>query len=553
VTGMKKICMALILCIILSVSAPVFADNNTMAIEGFFAAVEGETILIERYDGRISRFSIAGNAEITIDSIPVRIEQFRPGLEVYGEINANNQVVRLEAYSTEVLGYIPEGGIIKKGIVKNFSESALTIQSDDNSIVTYTISPATVVLKKNMSVPLSSLYPGDYVKLYMYELNSLMVMRVEVQDDSIKVKDVYKAVLSGVDMLSNTLMLNNVEVFVNGNWQRKNNLVSIPFSEEMPVYIGGTKIPVSHLKYYKGRTIYMAVKAFFGKDKVEKIVIKQYYESLLTDTIKAVNKFSSSLELKNGRDIIFNEGTIIVQNGRLMDKDSIERYLDVCIAGDGKSGQLTADMIYVYNRSINHNDLSDYRLYFGEIDEIYKDRLVLDDVDEIEDNEWDSTSDKTFYYDNDIYIYDIDKSEIYNNAEILYSYFRNESDDDFDYYEYAYVYADGNRICAIALTSDYHNTNYDRVTVGTVEEVEDHAMVGWRVKLKNAADWSDRKEAWMPRSSELAVILENAMIVKDGKIISPQDVKPGDDLYMVRDTRYVYKEDRTVAKVVIVK
>jgi len=85
-----------------------------------------------------------------------------------------------------------------------------------------------------------------------------------------------------------------------------------------------------------------------------------------------------------------------------------------------------------------------------------------------------------------------------------------------------------------------------RITNGVAGAVpENHKWTGWRINIINASDWSPKNTQWMPRKDSFYLTLEEAMIIKDGKIIQPEELKQNDRLYIVRDGLN--------AKVVIVK
>jgi hypothetical protein len=55
------------------------------------------------------------------------------------------------------------------------------------------------------------------------------------------------------------------------------------------------------------------------------------------------------------------------------------------------------------------------------------------------------------------------------------------------------------------------------------------------VTLGDSRDWSSRREAWVPKNADLRISVAAAMIVRNGEIISADELKPSDSLYIVRD------------------
>ena len=164
----------------------------------------------------------------------------------------------------------------------------------------------------------------------------------------------------------------------------------------------------------------------------------------------------------------------------------------------------------------------------------------------LQDNEWYSyrtrneRDEKELFYDNDTEIYDLE-----NNKKITMKEFfagNYAVDEDSDYVEdhnlrdrYGYVYTDGDRISSIVVMKDMDSLSRQRITNGVVEKVDYDGMIGWTAEIRDAKDWSERHEEWMMKNSTLRMNLEKAMIIKDGKLITPEDLTIGMRLYIIRD------------------
>ena len=60
-------------------------------------------------------------------------------------------------------------------------------------------------------------------------------------------------------------------------------------------------------------------------------------------------------------------------------------------------------------------------------------------------------------------------------------------------------------------------------------------MVGRTVILRDARDWSSRNEKWMAKTMSVKMQVEKALLIKDDKMISWDELKPSDNIYSVRD------------------
>lgn len=550
---MKKI--LLILLIIIIAASPVSYASTTGPyltgfIEGYISGWVGGRIQIEEYDGTVHTLSFVERPAFMIDQRPAGLKDFKVGMEVYAELTGRS-ISYMDSFSTENPGYIPPGSKVRSGNIQKIGRDQITVKLPTGGTETYFFSSATIVQKKGINVPLNTLYEGDRVRLFFDEADSVMVSRMQIEGDSVIIKDLYRGTLNSAGSFEAVITLGDVDKFENGKWKTVKSSMSIPYSDELPVYIGGQRIPYKNLKYYTGKAVYMAVKNFFGKDRIEKMILRSQYESAYSEKIEEINWFAGAFELSNRRNITFNEGTVIIKNGRLVDQYAINPMSDAFVVADGRGGELMADVIYIYNEDINNSNIGQNYIYAGRLDQIVQDKVVLKDFFLLNKNSWESFSDeKELFYDNDTGIIDLEAGRIISPEE-FYSgdyavdedtgYARNNRLKDW----YAYIYADGDRIAGIMVQKNMDSLLGQRTTNGIAESISVDPLVGWTINLRNGADWSGRKEKWVEKSVSTRINIETAMIIKDGEIVPQDELRPGDRLYIIRDG--------FEAKVVIVK
>lgn len=522
---------------------------RTGIIEGFFIKHEGNKVIVEEYDGTLHSIPLLRNANLQIDGRNVAITDFKYGMEIYGEMRGRS-ISYMDAFSVDMPGYISPGGKLRTGIIKKIDRDQIQIKLPTGREETYFTSPATVVLKGKENVSLNALYEGDRVKLYFDDISTSFISRIQIEGDSILVKDLYKATLSIVDELEDVIVLENIEVFRNGKWQSAGNTMKISYGVDFPLYVGGLKIPYKNLKYYKGKTVYMAIKDFFGKDKIEKMVVKNQYETIYSDKIEEINWYSSQFELANRKNISFHEGTMVIKSGRLVDVYSLTPKSDGLVVADGRGSSIMADVIYIYNEDINNSNIGQDYIYAGRLDSILEGKLYLRDFFLLNRNDWESFDDKKeLFYDNDTFIYDLEDNKKISFKEFFAGDYAVDEDNrrkrklrDW----YGYIYTDGDRVSSIYVKKKMDSLLKQRTTIGIVEGAPyDNNLMGWTIRVHDVKDWSSRHEEWMAKNASLNIYLKEAMIVKNGKRIAPEDLKPGDRLYMVRED--------VVGKIVVVK
>ncbi len=540
---MKKTIILVLALIIMSVTSSYADPLNPYLqgyIEGFIKNITPNIIKIEEYDGTVYELFVDANTRYVIDKRPAVLKDFKPGMEINAELRGKS-IKYLESYSTEIPGYIPPGGKVRRGVVKKIDRDQIMVQLHTGETKTYFTSPATIVLKNGVSVPLSSLYEGDNVKLLFDEIDSVIISSMLIEGDSVIVKKLYRGQIGIYDEFENSIVVENIEELKNGKWSYVMAAMRISHSHDTPLYIGGQKIPFRYLKYFRGKRIYLAVKDFFGKERIARMVVKNRYESTYSDKIREINWYTETLELSNNKNLRFYGGTIIVKHGRLVDKYSINPGSDAFIVAEVGEGGALADLIYIYNEAINNSSRGQHCLFAGRLQQIIAEKLLLEDFFLLDKNEWEAFEDeKELWFDNDTYIYDLEAQKQITPQEFVAGDYAVDEDTDYarennlkDWY--GYVYTDGDRVMAAMVKKDMDSLLRQRVTTGVVEVVEEDPFVGWTLKLRDARDWSSIKQKWVLKNSSVRINLEKAMIIKQQQVITPEDLQVGDRLYIVRD------------------
>lgn len=540
---MKKLkTVLLIFAILCGMLLPFLQDKKTalaaQSLEGYIIDMNTQEswIKVEEYNGNQKQFKVTADTALNIDQIPVYLNDLKIGMEVYGEYNRDT-LIYLESWSTENPGYIPPGGKVRAGIIKKIDRDQIILRLTSGKEETYYTTPATIAIKNSVNVPLSTLYEGDWVRLYFDEKDSDIISRMKIQGDSVKIKALYKGQLDAASMVDDALVLKNAQIFQNGSWQEYKNILRIDYLTNFPVYYAGKAIPFNNLKYLQGKTIYIAAKDFFGKDTAEKMVIKSQYETTFSDKIQEINWYVSAFELKNKRNIDFNEGTIFIKNQRIVDGYSVTPGTDALVVADGKGEKALASIVYIYDQDINNSNIGQYYFYSGKLESVLENKVTLSDFFILNHNDWESFDDeKELYYDNDTYIFDMEKMKKITPEEFFamdYGVGESSSSDRKSWY--AYAYTDGDRIAAVVLKKDMDSLLRQRVTIGTINKIENDGAIGASVTLTDAKDWSSRNEKWMPKSLPVKVRIEKALLIKDDRVISFEDLQAGDSIYMLRD------------------
>lgn len=553
---MRKILLTALILILLLPAAAGAAEADPLAqgfIEGYLEnisiinpdpqqqpGVQEQIIMvrIKTYEGRRFQLELHPRAALSIDNRSAGLYDFRPGMEMYGKIRGG-QLLTLETYSTSQMGYITPGSKTRKGIITAIDRNSITIRTAAGDSGTYYLSPEVITLKEGITVNPDVLYPGDRVKLFFDEVNTDSISRIEIEGQSIIIKGIYRGTLQSFDNIGNAVVLNNVQVFNNGSWQNYSSSLKLPCNYEMLTYIAGQKVPSYNLKYYHGKTVYLVTKNILGREIADRLVIKNQFEAIFNDKIKKVNFYTEALELDDHRNFTFNDGSIIIQDNRLQDKFALNIGDDALIVADGRGKERLASLVYILNQGINNSNLGQHYIYAGRLDQIVEDRVWLEDFYILNENEWESYNDsKELFYDADTGIYDLEDKRYLTVKEFYagnYAIDEENTQDKKLQDWYAYLYTDGERVVALVAKKNMDSLLRQRISTANIENITNDSQLGWTVNLHQIRDWSSNEEQWMLHSASLRVNLEKAMIIKNDQIITAEELKAGDSVYMVRD------------------
>lgn len=574
---MKKNIQAFLLVSILAGASvvgtlPVEAAANSPYIngysEGYFKKHEHNNIVFEEFDGTVHHIAFDGRTRLTIDEREVTIDDFKDGMEIYVELKGR-KIVYMDGFSTDFPAYITPESKQRTGLVKKIDRDQIVITTAIGTEEIYFTSPSTIALQNGKNVSLNNLYVGDRVKLHFDDIDTTIVSKIAIDGSSVLIKDLYKGEISVTNRMSSVVTFHDVEVFRNGEWQEVGTL-RLPYNSSLPLYVAGQKINYTNIENYKGKTAYIALKDFYGRDGAEKMVIKDQYETRYSEKIENINRYTSQIKLEGVGNIDYNEGTMVIKNGRLVDNYSITQNSSALVVTDGRGKNSTADVIYIYDEDINNSNIGMDRIYAGRIESMDQYKVNLRDFFVLDKNKWESFaygSDediKGLYFDNETFIYDLEEDKTLTAKEMFEGEYHVDEDDENrkdktkrDYN--AYIYTDGDRISAIYLREDMDSLLRQRILNATVSSVDETVYEidnpneensDLNIDLRDIKNWSEQSGKWDLGYENRNIRTKDALIMKNGKRIKASDLKSGDKLYIVADE---IENEGFTAKVMVVK
>ena len=242
------------------------------------------SITIANRDGQMITLNMDSFALLSINTLPVTIDAFKKGMEVEADVNLR-RVKALRGKSGTSQGNIDYGSRIVAGTINRVDQAGrfLSIVLDDGQTKTYYINEETSIFKDTTLVDLGELYEGDRVKLTFSEYDTNTVSEIKVNVQGVIIEGLYKGKLQRIEPIGNRIMIKDEMMFRNWKWDRDHTRNrSYSYSPKTPIYLGEKQIPPHQLRYYKDHDVYYVTVNHFGKQVIEKMVIK---DNIRTDLL----------------------------------------------------------------------------------------------------------------------------------------------------------------------------------------------------------------------------------------------------------------------------
>ncbi|MCP2238919.1 S-layer homology domain-containing protein [Thermoanaerobacterium thermosaccharolyticum] len=480
------------------------------------------------------------NTQVTMNSVDASISDLKYGetakVTVYGSTATRIDVVYTDLSEN---GQVSLGDRQDSGKIVDIEtdNSQVSITLDNGS--TYTVNADMPVVGTGAAISASDLKVGEYIKLYFSSINTKTPDEIFLEDDYNKPVAVIRGTISGVSGFNPKIQLKDVEIYRQGQWSATSSYAMYSL-DGASVYLDGSKIPVSDISKYKGYDAYIMLENHYGTETATLVSIQSGFNmSYVGDITYDGNTMLVTFDNENdNRQVNVNDGTIILDNGLLVPKSQLSKASQAYVSFS-RGG--AANFISILDTSAP----SEYYYAFGKIDEVTSDSITIGknyNAYALDANEWNKIDDKTFYVGDKTYI--IDNSG--NTPTIVdYNDFINQKyGKDLIKYGYVYIVArkdkyDNDNYDAIAINiytnSSSDSESYDLISTDRVSKAVLSSSSGNVLTLDNVMDWNGLNNKWELNTSLDSIDVSKAVIVKNNKVISVNDLKSGDNLYIIRD------------------
>lgn len=517
------------------------------------------------YNNNIVDFPIAQHAVILVNGNNGKLADLQRGVDVELVVK-NGYITNVTSESVpENGGAIGEYEKMRSGSVYYVYADGLLIQLADGTRERYTVTSSTKLIKDGSSTALKNIKAGDQVKVYFSSIYSNAIAKVEVEGPERLVAQIYKGTIDEVNPTAGTITLKDPSVLKNANWAAVTDyLLEIPYTEKTGIYAGAEPVlPKDFAKYYKDKVAYVVVEANYGQETAIKINVRSGSELLVkSDTIKSLDTTLGSLELTSKENYNINDGTIIVNDGRLITPKQMTIKDNLYVVGDYYFGDKTASVIKVIGKS---TDIFE-NLYIGTIYQVDYNSVIFENYAKVTNNAWsnvETAQSRRFYYTADTAITNvttadspvtIKPTEFFNKG---FGESENLSTDGLGlkYERYYGVFVtngsdviyginlrkkgllkgqalDDNTTDETTIANSLNTTLKEMIlTKGTISAID----TKWtRFQLTNSNDWSKSLSNWSVNQVDTYVKYEDTLVIKNGKVIAVTDIKEGDLVYVLR-------------------
>jgi ribosomal protein L21E len=465
--------------------------------------------------------------EVFKNHVPAELNDIEPGDTVFIRIDDSGAISSISGVPNYSIYY---GKVINKKI------STITVETENGKQLIYSTNGVNVI-KEGKLTKLSQLQNGDKVKLIVNVAPNVTVLKEIVIEGGDKlVANIYKGTFEGYDDLSDKIMLSNPWTLYKGQWIKNTTdpFMTINVGNNFKAYFDGSERAISTLNtYLNGNTVYIVSEKDYGNgengvaasfvDNLDKEVA--YNDKVYT----ATNSNSFTLE-KSLDNIVLNNGTIVVRDGRLVQGGSVtpNDYAYVMANRDAQSGKLIAGVVSIENRP-GTEAIQLYRGRIRTIDE-YK-SVTLQSYAKLEGTNWNyANTPMTFNLSADTRITDTDgiigqgDFSIYNDEGTFYD-------------RTIYILSDGVNAVEIS-TAPYGNFNITGVVASksgeTIGEDGSIAKQADAIVLRNCKYYDATKHLWVEMKDSNFKLLTNSLVIKNNKRINPSDLKKGDKIRVLK-------------------
>lgn len=529
------------------------------------------------YDDQLYEYPIAPYADLTINDRYTDLDNFVYGLNVTLSIS-NGYIISAAADSyTGEAGYIPEYGKMRIGTVTALYTTSFVLELSNGNTEIVTIDSDTVVTKDGNTVTFNALKVGNDVKVYYDDIYTTDASKLEIEAPEVLFQAIYKGKIKNVNeargevQIIGTDGVSKPQYIENSDWVSADDYsVTLKVDETSDIYVGNQQLSIEMLeRSYTGYTGYFVVKSEYGESKIVMMSIKTGGEMTYSSTVDSVDHTLGKFEISSKENFNITDATIVIKDGLVVPSSQLSTRDSVFVVAESPYGTyyqnaMVIKVVTPYDDifdNIRIGTLEDVNAssvtfrnytsftnnYINDIDDtesgaykIYTNSSVVDVTDS--DNHEDLTAYELF---NGSYSKWDNANSSYSTSSLGLKYDR--------YFIFSVVNEADGAIVSMHLRhdgllegQDINGSLYDEDDlIDEMQETFDDVKLSrgmvvsqdetWdRFEITDSHDWTEYTGQWTANRSNIYIQYTDAIIIKDDKVKSIDDVEIGDYIYIMR-------------------
>ena len=457
------------------------------------------------------------------DPRDTEMSQIKEGDCIYIRMNAEGYITYISAYNDYLMRY---GKIISFNY--EGENTSIQLQDEKGAVHYYEVAQNTPVTKGKKSQALSSIKNGQWAKLLVSQkilgegIVDEEVLEIVLDNDTRMISNVYRGQITSLDSFKKQLNIKNVQSLGKVAWSNYGSLKGLGIDPKTAeIYQNGNRVSADYLKRYMVNAdgyVYVAAENYKGKENAVKLNLQGAYQATLPTT-KVIASTLTSVKLLSGEELGVTNETILIRDNRLVDMNSImvgDAIQAVVAAGDKLA------VGFVSSEPVEKGSLSVYR---GRIKKVTGgESFQVETFSMLEDNKW--------YYYPTPQTFTIDATtKFYNTSGIVEGGVNN-------FISYGQESNVGNVYTIIASGEHaYLVSDMPYVTESIKGQV--YKASSGSIDLKDVYYFNTKTKKWVEYSKKnvgaTVNIVQNSVIIKNGKIIPASSLEEGDELRVMVD------------------
>lgn len=504
-------------------------------MRGIIKSIEDGMYTLENLDTKtIDAFQLDPRVNLFINDLKAFEKDFIVGLEVKAEIKGGKIVTLNGVANKGESGKIEVGTRYVKGkvVFVDPENKTLTLDTDELNGSEIKIATYVPIIKNNKAINIDQIKPGDFVRFEMPKYDSNEPSKVFVAGQEKQMETFVKGTLGSYNSQGKSIAIKDPKYFDGGRWVGEDTQKQYPLTKTVKTYFQGFGIDEEDIANFQGREVYVGTVSYYGQEKADHVFVKEGYERTYDDKIQDIAYGAQRLKI-DYTDVLYNEGTLILKDGRLIDPYNLEKGDSIKVYTNEKG---SAALITVANPPTSEG----YKIVKNPIKKQTKYTFDLVNYEQIVDEAWKKINDTrdTFQISDETKVYDLRKETDPANQNVTiedFTKYRNEvitTDKSFVGKE---IYAVVNGDMAVALSVVDKGAASQIITIAEIESKDDKTK---KVTLKNAKDWSEFTSTWVDNNSGLIIDGTTMLVVKGDKAVDFDKTAIGQQVYLMRWNDY---------------